>query len=114
MPKEFLALLDAFWTFMVQQGETIAHNHEKTKLMGQITEGLGAINGVPSGGFAKVTIKARLLDSFARKETKTKRVWLWLQQIETYMEMQSLKIDKEQIHFVHTLLKEHAWEWWMF
>ncbi len=49
-------------------------NHKTTKFMGRITERLGAIGGAPSGGFAKVTIKARLLDSFGRKETKTKRV----------------------------------------
>jgi hypothetical protein len=45
------------------------------KFMAQIAEGLGAIDGVPSEGFAKVTIKARLTNSFPRKETKTKRVW---------------------------------------
>jgi hypothetical protein len=84
-----------------------------TKLMGRIAKGLDAIGGAPSGGSAKVTIKARLLDSFIRKETKTKRLRLWLHQVEACMEMQSLQIDKEQIHFVITLLKEHAWELWM-
>jgi hypothetical protein len=44
--------------------------------MGQIAEGLGIISGAPSGGFTKVAIKARLLDSFAGKETKTKNVRL--------------------------------------
>jgi hypothetical protein len=39
--------------------------------MGQIIEGLKVI-GVPNGGFTKVAIKARLLNSFAGKETKTK------------------------------------------
>jgi hypothetical protein len=29
------------------------------------------------------------------------------------METQHVKIDKKQIHFAQTLLKEHAWEWWM-
>jgi len=32
--KEFLAFLDAFRSFMVQQGETTTQNHEMTKLMG--------------------------------------------------------------------------------
>jgi heme-binding NEAT domain protein len=32
--KEFLAFLDAFQSFMVQQGETTTQNHEMTKLMG--------------------------------------------------------------------------------
>jgi hypothetical protein len=36
--------------------------------------GLGAIGIAPSGGFANSTIKVRLPNSFARKETKTKRV----------------------------------------
>jgi len=72
---------------MVQQGETTMQNHETTKFTGQIAKGLGAIGGAPSGGHAKVSIKARLLDSFARKETKTKRVRLWLHQVEVYMEM---------------------------
>jgi hypothetical protein len=67
-----------------------------------------------SGGFAKVTIKVRLLDSFAGKETKTKWVWSWLHQIEVYVEMQHLEIDKKWIHFIQTMLKEHTWEWWMF
>jgi len=30
--------------FMVQQGETAMQNHETTKLMGQIVEGLGVEN----------------------------------------------------------------------
>jgi hypothetical protein len=30
---------------------------------------------------AKATIKARLLDSFAGKETKTKQMWPWLHQV---------------------------------
>jgi len=74
---------------------------------------LGAIGNVPSGGFAKVTIKARLPNSFAGKKTKTKQVRMWLHHVEVYMETQHFKIDKEQIHFIQTLLKEHTWEWWM-
>ncbi len=81
--------------------------------MSHIVEGLGAIDSAPSGGFTKATIKARLLDSFAGKETKTKWVWLWLHQVEAHMETQCLETNKEQIHFAQTLLKEHAWEWWM-
>jgi uncharacterized protein YfdQ (DUF2303 family) len=71
---------------VVQQRETTTQNHEMAKFMAQIMEGLGAINGVPSEGFAKVTIRARLPNFFTRKETKTKRVWQWLHQIEAYME----------------------------
>jgi hypothetical protein len=40
--------------------------------MNHIVKSLGAIANAPSGGFVKATIKARLLDSFVRKETKTK------------------------------------------
>jgi hypothetical protein len=56
--------------------------------MGRIVEGLGVIDTTLRWGFAKVAIiKAILLNSFARKETKTKKVWLWLHlQVETYME----------------------------
>jgi hypothetical protein len=50
----------------------MTHNQKTFKFMGHIVEGLGAINSAPSAGFAKVTIKARLLDSFVGKETKTK------------------------------------------
>jgi hypothetical protein len=46
--------------------------------MNHIEESLGAIGSAPSGGSTKATIEARLLDSFARKETKTKWVWPWL------------------------------------
>jgi len=42
--------------------------------MNRIVENLGAIGSAPSGGFTKVTIKARLPDFFAGKETKTKWV----------------------------------------
>jgi len=65
----------------------------------------------PSGRSKKVTINLKLLDSFARKETKTKRVWLWLHQIEVYMEMQHFKTNKKWKHFIQTLLKEHMWVW---
>jgi hypothetical protein len=81
--------------------------------MKRIAENLGAIGSAPSGGSAKVTIKARLLNSFEGKETKTKQVRLWLHKMEVYMETQCFKIDKEWIHFVRTLLNEHTWEWWM-
>jgi len=50
-------------------------NHEMVKLMAQIMEGLGAIGGAPSESFTKVTIKARLVNFLAKKDTKTKRVW---------------------------------------
>ncbi len=70
-------------------------DNEMAKLMARITEGLGVIDSALGEGFAKVTIKTRLPNSFARKETKTKRVWRWLHQIEAYMETQHLQTDKE-------------------
>ncbi|CAM6014561.1 unnamed protein product [Sphagnum balticum] len=70
--------------------------------MNFIAKGLGVIDSAPSGGFTKATIKARLLASFVRKETKVK-AW----------ETQHFKTDKEKIHFTQTLLKEHVWKWWM-
>ncbi len=76
--------------------------------MNCIVENLGAIGNAPSGGFAKATIKARLPDFFTGKETKTKRVHPWLHQVEAYMENQCFKIDKEQIHFIQTMLKKHT------
>jgi len=41
--------------------------------MGQIAKELNVISNTASGGFVKVTVKAKLLDSFAWKETKTKK-----------------------------------------
>jgi hypothetical protein len=61
-----------------------------------------------------VAIKARLLDSFACKELKTKKVWPWLHQVEAHLETQRFELDKEQIHFSQIPLKEHMWNWWMF
>jgi hypothetical protein len=72
--KEFLVLVDDFRVVVVQQGEATTQNHEITKLMNRIMEGLSAIGIAPSGDFANATIKARLPNSFARKETKTKWV----------------------------------------
>jgi hypothetical protein len=68
---------------------------------------------LPIAGSTKATIKAKLLNSFTGKETKTKWVQPWLHQVEMYMETQCFETDKERIHFVQTLLKEHTWEWWM-
>jgi hypothetical protein len=79
--KEFLAFVDGFCVFMIQQGEATTQNQEITKLMNFIAEGLGAIDNAPSGHFAKATIKVRLLNSFVRKETK----------VEVYMETQHFK-----------------------
>jgi len=70
--KEFLTFVDTLCTFVVQQGKAMTHNQKTSKFMGHIVEGLGAINNAPSAGFAKVTIKVRLLDSLIGKETKTK------------------------------------------
>jgi hypothetical protein len=61
-----------------------------------------------------VAIKARLLDSFTWKETKTKKMWPWLHQVEAYLKTHHFELDKEWIHFAQTLLKEHMWDWWMF
>jgi len=51
----------------------------------------------PNGGSTKV-IKARLFDSFIRKETKVKRVRQWLLQMKVYLETQCLTSNKEQLH----------------
>jgi len=102
-----------FTPFVVQQGKATTQNQKTTKLMNHIAKNLGAISNVPSGGFAKMTIKVRLLDSFVKKEIKTKWVKSWLHQMEPSMETQHLKTDKEWIHFAQTLLKEHVWEWWL-
>jgi len=64
--------VDTFCTFVVQQGEAMTHNKKTSKFMGHNVGGLGAINSAPSVGFAKVAIKARLLNTFVGKETKTK------------------------------------------
>jgi hypothetical protein len=63
--------------------------------MGWIAKGLGVIDTAPSGGSTKVAIKARLLDSFAWNEMKTKKVWPWLHQVKAYLETQCFKLDKE-------------------
>ncbi len=55
---------------MVQEKETMAKNHKMAKLMGQIAEGLGVIDGALNGSFTKVTIKARLLDSFEGRKPR--------------------------------------------
>jgi hypothetical protein len=34
--KEFLAFLDIFWSFVVQEGETMVENQKMAKLLGQI------------------------------------------------------------------------------
>ncbi len=114
MSKEFFAILYDFQMFVVQWGEIVAHNNKIAKLLHWIKESLGVINSTWfEWGFAKVTIKVRLLNSFARKETKTKRVWLWLHQVKVYMEMQHLKTNKKWKHFIQILLTEHTWERWM-
>jgi hypothetical protein len=78
--------------------------------MGQIVVGWGIIGGAPNEGSTKVAIKVRLPYSFAGKETKTKKVQLWLHQVKVYMETQCLKWNKEKIHFAQTLFTKHVWE----
>jgi hypothetical protein len=58
-------------------------------------------------------MKAKLPNSFAKKERKTKRVQPWLHEMEVYLEIQHLKLDKERIQFAQTFFKEHAWDYWM-
>jgi phage host-nuclease inhibitor protein Gam len=86
LSKKFLVLMDAFCVFVVQQRKATTQNQKSTKLMNCIVKGLDAIGSTPSEGFAKATIKVRLLDSFAGKETKTKWVQLWLHKVKAYME----------------------------
>jgi hypothetical protein len=49
--KKFLAFVDAFHVFVVQQKGAMTQNQEITKLMSRIAKGLGTIgsasNGVP-------------------------------------------------------------------
>jgi hypothetical protein len=45
----------------------------KPQIMGPIIKGLSVIDVVPNGGFTKVTMKARLSNSFMRKDLKMKR-----------------------------------------
>ncbi len=73
-----------------------------TSGMGQITKGLGVINNPLSGGPINVAIKVRLLDSFAWKGMKIKKVQPWLHQVEAYLETQHFELDKEKIHFAQT------------
>jgi hypothetical protein len=84
--KEFLALVHSFCVFVVEQKTPTTQNQKITKLMNYVAKGLGAISNAPSGGSAKATIKARLLDPFIRKETKTKQMRPWLHQIKTFIE----------------------------
>jgi hypothetical protein len=74
LSKKFLALVDVFFVYVVQQGEAIIENQETTTLMNHIAENLGAIGSAPSGGSTKATIKARFPYSFAGKDNKTKWV----------------------------------------
>ncbi len=68
--KEFLALMDAFCVFVVQQGEVTTQNQEIVKLISRIVESLGVIENAPSMGFTKSTIKAKLSNFFAKKRRK--------------------------------------------
>ncbi len=49
------------------KGKPYHKTKREPRLMNRIVEGLGAIGSAPSGGSTKVTIKATLFDSFARK-----------------------------------------------
>jgi hypothetical protein len=72
--KNNLALLDTFKTLMVQHSTTIMQHNKVVKIMGQVTKGLNVTSVAPSGGSIKVAMKAKLLNSFVGKETKTKRM----------------------------------------
>jgi len=47
--KEFLALVNVFFVFVVEQGDTTTQNQETTKLMNCIVENLGVVGSGPSG-----------------------------------------------------------------
>jgi hypothetical protein len=56
---------------------------------------LGVLGAIPSGGFAKVEMNARLTDFLVGKKMQTKRARLWLFQVEVYLETHHLKLDKK-------------------
>ncbi len=66
-----------------------------TRMWNQIMVRLGVLGIIPSGGFAKVVMNTRLPDYFIGKEMKTKRTWLWLLQVEVYLETHHFKLDKK-------------------
>jgi len=66
-----------------------------TGMWNQVMVRLGVLGIIPSGGFAKVVMNARLPESFIGKEMKTRRTRLWLLQVEVYLETHHLKLDKK-------------------
>ncbi len=57
MFKEFLALLNAFRTFVVQQSKTMSQNNEIAKIMGQILKSLGVTGIIPNGVFVNLNLR---------------------------------------------------------
>ncbi len=53
-------------------------------------------------------MNARLPDFFIGKEMETKRAWLWLLQVEVYLETHHLKLDKIDSLCSNTLQNTHV------
>jgi len=95
LPKSILDFFNSFKTFMTQHNQTMMQHGKVTRMWNQVMVRLGVLGTIPSGGFAKVVMNARLHESFIGKEMKTKRTWLWLLQVEVYLETHHLKLDKK-------------------
>jgi hypothetical protein len=93
--KIILDLLNYFKTFMAQRNETMTEHGIITRMWNQVMVRLGVLGIIPSGGFAKVVMNARLPDYFVGKEMKMKKAWLWLLQMEVHLETHHLKLDKK-------------------
>ncbi len=66
---------------------------------------LEVLGTIPSGGFAKVVMNARLSDSCEGKEMKTKRKWLWLFQIEAYWKPNTLNWTRNKFSLLKNFSK---------
>jgi hypothetical protein len=95
LPKSILDLLNSFKTFMAQCNKAMMQHGKVTRMWNQVMVRLDVLGTIPSGGFAKVVMNTRLPDSFVGKEMKMKRLWLWLLQVEVYLETHNLKLDKK-------------------
>jgi hypothetical protein len=99
LPKSILDILNSFKTFMAQCNGAMMRHGKVTRTWNQVMVKLGVLGIIPSGGFAKVVMNARLPDSFVKKKTNTKRARLWLFQVDVYLETHHLKLDKKYVRF---------------
>ncbi len=94
----------------ILQGLVLSERETNAQFLHELKEAW-KIKGVQLIGEVVKAMKTQTLNPFSGKDTRAKRVRLWVFQVEAYFESQAINTDVVRLKLVQFMLKDHALEW---